>query len=1315
MICYESKRRIKFACAAICISVVFAYIIIIISGNVFSCKRMTISPNEISGTHDIEWIGDKKSFITLSDDSYMWVDFDTPIDIRRLVINFDNHIKNDWVLQVYYDIDNTGMNEDNSIIKRVSEKDDRVVLNINLSRITSLRIDWGTEAGNNFTLVNFDANVFDIKADITLFLFAFVMFLLINIINLWFDLGVGDSFRHAILREILKNAVATVLFWGIYFLKELRINNKYNMVLGIMLLCLSIVNIVDYWIFNLRNNTCQKVHSLEQLESILGKMKIIVISIIFFLLAFYDTSLSFIWDTCNNLLPVFLALGLFLFSIEFRMIKNRAVAVILLIMQIAMVIDFWVHGEGMIYCTCAFYLFAALAYEVNEKKIGIIFWGISVFSVLFTYIMAATNIYSYVIRVGDEALKRALGYSDPNVTSIHFFTIIMLAIYIINSKKRIGLVENLIISLIGIGVINFTGGRTSIIGVYYILAITLAFLVYSFAPIKIKFVFEKFRILSFIYVQGVLAFSFFGSVFYSWIYDKNWNSIPMKILGLLFNTRTLGLRFEKTNYAIHNYRLSLWGQDIPVIIDGKDAFIENYYINSLFNDGLLLLLGFFLLASIMNYRLWKKKQYFCMLILSSISIVTISESIAINPINNPLTFLAFSKIDEDENPSFARKSDYFNPIVITLFSFLWILALPTIIAFFKTAFEVFSLNNKSAVLIIAISIGVGFSISKLFYGILNEIILHKNIRKRNVLKLIGATCVVICSVMLGTTIIKEENKKNESDFNMEIPILEQIVDNTTGSIYSDKMPLFYNSMVKNIRLSYLHANELAYKNNITVLTNVGDNRLDYFSNGFLYMPISESSAIYTNDAEVINYLENNGYHLYGFHNFANKVDMQYIASVNGLNMTNKGGVSLAAKNETLEKGPYLNLDSGKYTVSYELHVDGLSSDNNAELAIVSVSNSWGQNVLGQKVITSDMFDQNGDCTCEIQINGSGSGYEFKAAPLSDTIIEVESITYRKTPDFDTHIKVDDSWRKIHEEYYGLDGQQFEQPDGYFGINFEYDEAGNISSKTFLNSEMEPVIISKGYSCVKMEYNDNKKVVREEYCDVEGKPILLENGCAAVEYEYDEAGKCIAECYYDVDGNPALYNNLYYCVKRIYNEKNQIIHEEFFGTDDEPIALASGAYGYNKEYDDKGNLITIAFLDADGELTTNVWGYAIVRRIFNDLNQIIREDYYDENDSPVIFAEGWSSVEYEYDSAGNNTIERYYDVNNNPVLYGGQFWYVSLTYNEKKQLIQKEFYGLDGKLTIRSEGYSSIDFIYDEAGNIIKKIYNDIDGSVVREE
>lgn len=1374
---FIEKKNIAIAMLVICISMVSSVLITVVYSYYFGSQQLVLTGDQRRGDNAIEWSSDGNSFTTLSDDSYIWFDFDNPIKVERLVINYKNYSQKPWRLQVYYATPEMGFDQETCFLQNIDSNNERTALNLSADNVSSIRIDWGEDAGRAYSLDSLQVNIVDKYTKIVICLLVFIVMFAIGIFYIMLDTELGFIINNAVKRLAIRNIIADLLYiiMSYHWLFWER-GGDYILFCNLFL-CLSCVNIADY--FYLRHKKGVKLNiGCPRTRFLLEHISLVAIVVALGFLFLKNTD-SAVWGIGDNyeIIEVISGIVLFIFSVEYVIIENRLHANVLLFAIVTAFINYYLNKNGNFYAyyVITFYLIAILVYQLPERKIiKRVLFVISFFAFL-TYFLSTTNIYGNSVTVAVDTMKRTLGFLNPNDTSFHYLMLTILILYFNNGFGRLRLFEDLLVAAIGLGAIYYTGGRTSIMGVAYELVIIIGFIIYSFIPSGIKEKLQKYNVISLMFAQSVLLISCLGSICWSWIYDENKKYFLFSIIEHVFDTRTFGLRLLKANNLLNQYKPSLFGQYIPYTVGEEDLYVEIFYVNALLRDGIILLFFFILLVSIMNVRLWKKQQYFRLLLLAIIPVVVLGESFADNPVYNVFTFLALSNPESrEDSEAMAQRPNYKKPMIISALTFVWILCIPTMVAFFITLFNSFNIDGKIAGLVAAAAIASGFIISKTIYDIAIEYLDSKAISMAGRAKLLALIVVLVAAFSADRIIVSTLAEQNADNLSDELPVLQLISDNSQEKIYADRLPALYKNKVSGVKYSYRHVNDLPFMKNVTLIVDSTADKYSFFYRGFLYMPISDKTAIYTNNPEVERLLQDNGYHLYGYNNYVNCVDLQYEAELNDIEFNDEEKIVLKDEKNLLNKGPYISLGAGKYTVSFELHMDELLQNEDGEVAVVSVSNGWGQNILGEQVITADMFDHNGDCKCDLQINGNGSGYEFKVTLSSDVTLLVEEIKYVKTPDFDTHYLVDDKWRRIHEEYYDLEGNPFERNEGYYGADYKYDEAGNVVKTTYLGIDGQPVLNTSGYAILYRDYNsdkkvvkeayfditdqpitllagqasveyeydekgntsgykyydvtgnpvlydgkywylnrifnDNKQIVREEYFGIDGNPIALSGGQAAVEYEYDEVGNIVVYRYYDTFGNPVLYAGNYWYYKRTFNENRQIILEEYFGTDGNPIALSDGAYAYGKEYDDAGNISKITYLGSDGAPITNISGYSAWRRYYNDSKQVIREEYYDENDDPIALSGGQGAVEYEYDENGNRSVYRYYDVNGEPVLYGGIYWGFKVTYDQNNRNVLEEYFGLDGQPIIRSDGASGYVREYDEAGNVIKITYLDAEGN-----
>lgn len=547
----------------------------------------------------------------------------------------------------------------------------------------------------------------------------------------------------------------------------------------------------------------------------------------------------------------------------------------------------------------------------------------------------------------------------------------------------------------------------------------------------------------------------------------------------------------------------------------------------------------------------------------------------------------------------------------------------------------------------------------------------------------------------------------------EREIIEQIKNAKTGKLYVDRLPEVYARDIGGIDRSYMCGEDFARSNNATVIVDVWNDSQCFQKRGFLYLPISEYDAIYTNDKDVIAALKEDGRILKGYNDHINSANMWDMAGWNGLGMEEDGSIILHGEGQRIICGPYVDLYSGKFTARFRLSIsEDISKDvtnQNLPVCRLQISSYWGQKEISEKVLMAGDFDKSGSCEYELPYNGGGRAYEYKVIPIGDVTVRVSGIDYYRTPDYDVHTQIDEKGRQIHVEFYDTEGIPCEQKDGYCGIEFEYDRKDNATRIRYLGSDMEPVIIGEGYAEIRREYDKNKQILSEYYYDEAGKSIALSGGQAGWKRIYDFDGNVTDQRFYGANGENVLFDGKYWRVIREFNDDRKCIREEYRDTQDRPVNIPDGYAVSETEYDADGHITAKRYYNMAYDLTVVKPGYASYKRQYDGLGRVIREEYYGILDKPIALSGGQAAYEREYDDADNPIVTRYYGINGERILYNGQYWRINCVYNEKKQVIKEEYYGPNYRRICVKGGYAGLERGYDSKRNVVKMTYLGRDG------
>ncbi len=846
--------------------------------------------------------------------------------------------------------------------------------------------------------------------------------------------------------------------------------------------------------------------------------------------------------------------------------------------------------------------------------------------------------------------------------------------------------------------------------------------------------------------------------------------------------------------AIQNYGIKPFGTAFDqigaggsIISDTRYNFVDSTYVLILVRYGWVTFVAVLISWLYMAIKVIKSGNSRLALVMIIIAIHSISEHHFPEVNYNLLIVMPFAYFGNHEvnkestledwiGTGAIRKKRIVQLISVLTGTFLCALMLPTAFSWLRTAFKGHdysgSGNREIKVLLILMCLCV--AVALLIYNVSALIADHyseKKINKKNAM--MGLICFFIIMVVgiKTNTMIDQVSSWRIEQIAEDSYVLEIIKANADGKLYIDTYPESYDREIGGISKALFNGEDLARFDDTTVLVSSDLDSNCFFSRGFLYMPVSENSAIYTNDRSVVKALENAGLHLTGYYNGTKNVDMVYESSINNLPTTERGGIMLDGWDHSLFYGPYTDLLNGKYTVTYKLRIKPEIYVDDHEVITLKINTYCGLNTIAQKAIYRSFFDENGELSYELPFSiNSGKAVEFLAFAADGQQVEIESIAYKHTPDYDVHFVVDKKGRKTHEEYYDIDGKQINLANGSMGADYAYDQDDNIIKIRYLGADMKPLVISGGYAEIHRDFNKNGLVTKEEYFDENGNPTILAGGQDSYERSYDKEGNILSERYFGVLGEKILLNGQYHEVKREYDEENRLTSEFYFGLDGNLITLPNGYCSFTREYDDNDNITVQMFYGIDGNLTDTAWEYAgykrdynenkkvireeylgtdgklqalssgqaivereydgagnvtvekyydekyqpillndkyhMIVRRFNSGNQIIHEEYYDEKINKLVLPTGQASVDYGYDQSGNRNEYRYFDVDGNPVLYNGAYWMLKYDYNEKKQVVFEYYYDLDGNPVALSGGQGAVGYEYDEKGNRIMVRYYD---------
>ena len=615
-------------------------------------------------------------------------------------------------------------------------------------------------------------------------------------------------------------------------------------------------------------------------------------------------------------------------------------------------------------------------------------------------------------------------------------------------------------------------------------------------------------------------------------------SVIMNFLVLLYNkglpliaivNKHMHGRIALAAAAYEKYGLSLFGNPLPQYGNGGGmitASASSSYYNYVditynlipLNYGIVVFLMINVLWVMMIRRAVKLNDYRLALGMTLIAIHSMSEQHFIEPNYNililmPVSILMTKQVTAfgvSDNSGINTQSNQFkikkltieicaSAAVVLLWSFYAFLPwLRTIVTW--TGVNKSSEGHLKAFIIIAVCTIVLITMAYLIYKLIDSI---KEKHEKINIYIAAVICFVIAAgapINYMDTII-EKIRHDETAFVAEDKEAIEIIKKTKNNrLYAEDLPEVYRRVYGGINTSIFSGEELAHYDNVTIITDKDDDWIIPFKLGFLYSPISENHAIYTNNKAVIESMSEEGYHFTSYNSEVKNISMLVMAILNGSTMTDSGAVVVYRGAGALGTGDTISLNGGQYTITYDLSVkknlvlkhNANKKDSNDDVCKLEITSWWGENTLGEKMVKWSDFDKNGNLHAELIINIEDSiAVNISVLPLGVKKVEVKGLSYQKTPEYDVHFMLDKKHRRICDEYYDL--------------------AGN------------PVMAWNSFFAVKREFDWKDRVVREEYLDTKGSMVNRSDGYAYVITKYDKENNP-ERTYYNKDNIEVFLDN-----------------------------------------------------------------------------------------------------------------------------------------------------------------------------------------------
>lgn len=331
-----------------------------------------------------------------------------------------------------------------------------------------------------------------------------------------------------------------------------------------------------------------------------------------------------------------------------------------------------------------------------------------------------------------------------------------------------------------------------------------------------------------------------------------------------------------------------------------------------------------------------------------------------------------------------------------------VLIFPRAVIYAQTMVDILLLYTEERHLLFIAAAAIGLLLGWILLRLLTQIA-SSFIRRVSVPRWKYASIAVIIIFFFGIflrgeQVLRKTHSVYEGRVESDKPVIEALLasNEPVGKVYVNHIPEVYKREFRN--LSYLlYAGEgLAFKKNTTLITEDTEETYTLMSAGFSYGILASGHAVYTNSEPAKKILTASGVSLTDYYSRQRTVDLEDMAEINSLEISDGGALLLRGHEHSLYHGSGVTIYEGTLRVTYKLRLTSAAFYEGVA-ATAKISSDWGAKLWNQQDIPMEAFDENGQCvyTIDTDLVYSSPGMEFLLIAADGVELEIQEITYGK--------------------------------------------------------------------------------------------------------------------------------------------------------------------------------------------------------------------------------------------------------------------------------------------------------------------------------
>ena len=226
----------------------------------------------------------------------------------------------------------------------------------------------------------------------------------------------------------------------------------------------------------------------------------------------------------------------------------------------------------------------------------------------------------------------------------------------------------------------------------------------------------------------------------------------------------------------------------------------------------------------------------------------------------------------------------------------------------------------------------------------------------------AVAALLVCCVVWINGQVKAGLPAYEARLSADRDAVELLLSAAKDPVYAGQAEEAYKQKFRGFSDRVFTEEELARGKRGSILLDLDQEGFQLTFAGARYAELSPYSGLFTYDQAVVDRLSAAGYPFHRYYTAEQTEDLPAFAEVNGLDVTENGGLMVRGSKHSLFAGPYLNLYYGQYMVTYTLRLaDPAIREQNGdrEVCELKVGEQYGKNLVARQVLYAKDFDEDG--------------------------------------------------------------------------------------------------------------------------------------------------------------------------------------------------------------------------------------------------------------------------------------------------------------------------------------------------------------------